>query len=246
MKEKEKNDSYSSPLISKNTEHVRSLFNDIASRYDITNHILSGGLDFYWRRKLLQAIPKQKDIALLDIATGTGGLPLLIKQKRPQVSRVVAIDISENMLQIAKKNEKSVISSYLVEWMQMDASEMHFQEEFQCATIAFGIRNMPSPEKVLNRIYAALQRDGVLCLLEFSLPHQKLLRKGYLFYLRHILPKIGQLCTNNYDAYRHLQESIETFPYGEQFSNIISSIGFRHVQYFPLSLGCVTIYIAKK
>lgn len=246
MHQKENNSYTSSGLLNKESGHIQSLFDSIANRYDLTNHILSGGLDFYWRKKLLQAIPQQQNISLLDLATGTGSLPLLIKQKTPQVSRIVAVDISENMLNCARKNEQSIISPYLVEWLQMDVSNLEFQEEFHCATMAFGIRNMHCPEKVLNRIYASLKKDGILCLLEFSLPDQKWLRTGYLFYLRHILPKIGQLCTNNYDAYKHLQESIETFPYGTQFAKLISSIGFRHVQCFPLSFGCVTIYIAKK
>ena len=218
-------------------EMVRGLFSDIAGRYQVVNHLLSGGLDFYWRAIAVRLINSWKPSSVLDVATGTGDLAMAIKKACPQ-ARVVGADFCRPMLEVAKRNG-------LPELVVADGMNLPFADQnFDVVTAAFGLRNMASWEKGLSEMARILKPGGHLLILDFSLPARPLIRPLYRFYLHHILPHIAGLATGRKDAYEYLGLSIEQFPSGKTMTSLIESCGFREAKAYPLTLGTVSIYTA--
>ncbi len=220
-----------------NPEMVRGLFSDIAGRYQVVNHLLSGGLDFYWRAIAVRLINSWKPSSVLDVATGTGDLAMAIRKACPQ-ARVVGADFCRPMLEVAKRNG-------LPELVVADGMNLPFVDQnFDVVTAAFGLRNMASWEKGLSEMARILKPGGHLLILDFSLPARPLIRPLYRFYLHHILPHIAGLATGRKDAYEYLGLSIEQFPSGKTMTSLIESCGFREAKAYPLTLGTVSIYTA--
>ncbi|MEI6081411.1 MAG: ubiquinone/menaquinone biosynthesis methyltransferase [Verrucomicrobiota bacterium] len=220
-----------------NPEMVRGLFSDIAGRYQVVNHLLSGGLDFYWRAIAVRLINSWKPSSVLDVATGTGDLAMAIRKACPQ-ARVVGADFCRPMLEVAKRNG-------LPELVVADGMNLPFADQnFDVVTAAFGLRNMASWEKGLSEMARILKPGGHLLILDFSLPARPLIRPLYRFYLHHILPHIAGLATGRKDAYEYLGVSIEQFPSGKTMTSLIESCGFREAKAYPLTLGTVSIYTA--
>ena len=216
---------------------VRGLFSDIAGRYQVVNHLLSGGLDFYWRAIAVRLINSWKPSSVLDVATGTGDLAMAIRKACPQ-ARVVGADFCRPMLEVAKRNG-------LPELVVADGMNLPFVDQnFDVVTAAFGLRNMASWEKGLSEMARILKPGGHLLILDFSLPARPLIRPLYRFYLHHILPHIAGLATGRKDAYEYLGLSIEQFPSGKTMTSLIESCGFREAKAYPLTLGTVSIYTA--
>ena len=225
---------------------VWKMFNHISPSYDKVNRILSLGVDQYWRRKVAHFLPKKEKIRLLDCATGTGDqIFSLMKSKR--VDRAVGVDLASEMLRIGKKKLKEKPYSKRVMLKQACMSALPFADgSFDCATISFGIRNVENVEKCLKEIHRVLTLNGRILVLEFSLPSNQKLKAAHLFYLRHFIPKIGGWISKNKEAYRYLNETIESFPYGENFCALLSSAGFKNVKAHPLTFGVVTLYQGDK
>ncbi len=222
-----------------NPEMVRGLFSDIAGRYQIVNHLLSGGLDFYWRAVAVSLIRSWKPATVLDVATGSGDLAMAIRKARPQ-ARVVGADFCAPMLDVARKNG-------LPELVVADGMCLPFaDQDFDVVTAAFGLRNMASWEKGLSEMARVLKPGGHLLILDFSLPTLPLMRPLYRFYLHNILPHIAGLATGRKDAYEYLGVSIEQFPSGNTMTSLINSCGFRNAKAYPLTLGTVSIYTATR
>ena len=220
-----------------NPEMVRGLFSDIAGRYQVVNHLLSGGLDFYWRAIAVRLINSWKPSSVLDVATGTGDLAMAIRKACPQ-ARVVGADFCRPMLEVAKRNG-------LPELVVADGMNLPFADQnFDVVTAAFGLRNMASWEKGLSEMARILKPGGHLLILDFSLPARPLIRPLYRFYLHHILPHIAGLATGRKDAYEYLGVSIEQFPSGKTMTSLIEFCGFRVAKAHPLTLGTVSIYTA--
>jgi demethylmenaquinone methyltransferase / 2-methoxy-6-polyprenyl-1,4-benzoquinol methylase len=220
-----------------NPELVRGLFSDIAGRYQVMNHLLSGGLDFYWRSVAVRLVRAWNPLAVLDVATGTGDLAMAIRKANPS-ARVVGADFCAPMLDVARKNG-------LPELVVADGMCLPFAEKnFDVVTAAFGLRNMASWEKGLSEMARVLKPGGHLLILDFSLPELPFIRPLYRFYLHHLLPHIAGLATGRKDAYEYLGESIEQFPSGEKMTSLIESCGFKNARAHPLSLGTVSIYTA--
>jgi demethylmenaquinone methyltransferase/2-methoxy-6-polyprenyl-1,4-benzoquinol methylase len=220
-----------------NPEMVRGLFSDIAGRYQVVNHLLSGGLDFYWRAIAVRLINSWKPSSVLDVATGTGDLAMAIRKACPQ-ARVVGADFCRPMLEVAKRNG-------LPELVVADGMNLPFADQnFDVVTAAFGLRNMASWEKGLSEMARILKPGGHLLILDFSLPARPLIRPLYRFYLHHILPHIAGLATGRKDAYEYLGVSIEQFPSGKTMTSLIEFCGFREAKAYPLTLGTVSIYTA--
>lgn len=216
---------------------VRGLFSDIAGRYQVVNHLLSGGLDFYWRAIAVRLINSWKPSSVLDVATGTGDLAMAIRKACPQ-ARVVGADFCRPMLEVAKRNG-------LPELVVADGMNLPFADQnFDVVTAAFGLRNMASWEKGLSEMARILKPGGHLLILDFSLPARPLIRPLYRFYLHHILPHIAGLATGRKDAYEYLGVSIEQFPSGKTMTSLIEFCGFREAKAYPLTLGTVSIYTA--
>jgi len=185
----------------------------------------------------------EDNATVLDIATGTGDVIIsLTKQKK--VKMAVGIDMAQNML---LKAQSKIKDNQNVSFLRADAMKLpFFDRSFDMVTIAFGIRNMPDPAGVLEEIYRVLKIKGKVIILEFSLPNNIILKKIYFLYLRYILPAIGASISGDRHAYRYLNRTIESFPYGEDFLNILRGSGFKKTRLYPQTLGVCTIYIGEK
>jgi demethylmenaquinone methyltransferase/2-methoxy-6-polyprenyl-1,4-benzoquinol methylase len=214
------------------------MFGSIARRYDLANHILSCGADFYWRNRAAQIVANWKPKEIVDLATGTGDLALAIEQKIPE-ARIVGVDLRE-MLEIATRKG-------LHQTIVADAMKLPFADSsFDCVTVAFGLRNMKDWGAALREMARILSRGGHLLVLEFSLPHLPILRPVYRAYLHRFLPILGSLLTCQKEAYAYLGDSIEEFPSGEAMVRLLQANGFCNATAQPLSGGIATIYTAEK
>jgi demethylmenaquinone methyltransferase/2-methoxy-6-polyprenyl-1,4-benzoquinol methylase len=222
-----------------NPEMVRGLFSDIAGRYQVVNHLLSGGLDFYWRAIAVRLIRSWNPAAALDVATGTGDLAMAIRKTCPD-ARVVGADFCAPMLEVARKNG-------LPELVVADGMNLPFADKnFDVVTAAFGLRNMASWEKGLSEMARVLKPGGHLLILDFSLPTLPIIRPLYRAYLHHVLPIMAGIVTGRKDAYEYLGVSIEQFPSGSKMISLIQSCGFRQAKGYPMTLGTVSIYTAER
>lgn len=220
-------------------EYVRDLFSAIAGRYELVNHLLSGGLDFYWRSKALRQVRRWHPSLLLDVATGSGDLALALAKGVPGI-RVIGADFCRPMLEVAQRKG-------LLELVEADGMQLPFAKEtYDVVTAAFGLRNMACWEKGLSEMGRLLKPGGHLLILDFSLPTLPLIRPLYRAYLHHVLPIIAGLATGRKDAYQYLGGSIEKFPSGPAMTELINSCGFQNAKAYPLTLGTVSIYTAEK
>lgn len=220
------------------------MFNQIAPNYDRINRILSFGLDIGWRKQLVKFLPKKQSMQILDLATGTGDQLLALLNSNAEIQNAVGIDLAKEMLNIAEK--KLSAHKDKISLLQADAQKLPFLDEtFDAATFSFGIRNVPNPVESLKEIHRTLRSNGVCLVLEFSLPSRPI-RSGYLFYLRHILPRVGNLLSKQANAYTYLNQTIETFPSGNAFLELLHDAGFRQVSLKSMAFGSVTLYIGIK
>jgi demethylmenaquinone methyltransferase/2-methoxy-6-polyprenyl-1,4-benzoquinol methylase len=217
---------------------VRGIFNAIAGRYDLANHLLSGGLDFLWRARSVRIVKKWQPRFVLDLATGSGDLALAMQKAMPQ-SRIVGADFCLPMLQeAARKGLHPLVVA--------DGTRLPFADGcFDAVTVAFGLRNMESWPVALREMARVLAPGGHLLVLDFSMPRAPLAAL-YRFYLHKVLPFVAALVTGNRAGYEYLGESIETFPSGEAMCSLIRSNGFASADARPLAAGIVSIYTARK
>jgi demethylmenaquinone methyltransferase/2-methoxy-6-polyprenyl-1,4-benzoquinol methylase len=224
--------------VSRDPEAVRAMFGRIAWRYDLANHLLSGGADFLWRRRAAQTVGAWRPRRVLDLATGSGDLALALQRRLPEAT-IVAADFSPEMLAVAKR--KGVRETVLA-----DALCLPFPDEsFDCVTVAFGLRNMADWNLALREMGRVLHPDGHLLVLDFSLPTGPL-RSGYRFYLHRCLPILASLVTGQKAAYDYLGGSIEEFPSAGEMIRLIAENGFARAAAQPLTGGIATIYTAEK
>lgn len=224
---------------------IHHLFNAISPTYDLVNTVLSLGIDKYWRHKVISHIPKNTLLSLLDLATGTGDQVLSILKKREQIA-AIGIDTAEEMLHKARDKAQEALVHNRVYFEVADALNLPFpNDSFDLLTISFGIRNVASLEHCFKEMYRVLKPGGKLLILEFSLPKSSWVKRGYLLYLRHLLPKIGKLISKHPTAYTYLNQTIESFPYGEALCSLLEEAGFQ-TAYTTYTLGVVSLYINLK
>lgn len=232
--------------ISERKKDSYKIFNEIASTYDLLNHTLSFGIDIYWRNLLLKHLPNKDSINALDLATGTGDVPLtLVKDRR--VKKITGIDLSKGMVDIGvekikKKGLDKKIFLTLGDGVNIPAAD----NAFDLTTISFGIRNFSDPQKSLHDIHRVLKVDGRLMIMEFAIPTNPIVRAVYFFYFRHFLPRIGNLISKHKDAYTYLNQSVEDFPYGDKFLSMMKKAGFENLSMIPLTFGIAMLYIGDK
>lgn len=221
------------------------MFDKISPRYDLLNRLLSFRQDVAWRKKLLTLIPDGK-ISVLDLATGTGDVILTISRSRQNISKAVGLDMARQMLTIgAEKAHKENLTN--IQFVPGDAQKIPFHNKvFDIATMSFGIRNVPNVPQCLREIHRITKENGRVLILEFSLPNNRLLKTLYLFYFRHVLPKIGGIISGNYKAYSYLNRTVEDFPYEEAFCKLLYNAGFKNAVAHPVTFGVATIYVADK
>lgn len=226
---------------------VWKMFDRIAHRYDLLNRLLSLGQDVVWRNRVARCLPEKPGQHVLDLATGTGDQLISIFSKSGRVAGGIGIDMAENMLALGRSKLKKRKLDQALKLQTGDATAIPFPENtFDAVTISFGIRNVTEVLHALQEMRRVLQPGGRAIILEFSLPKNRLLRRFYLFYFRHILPRIGGLISGDSYAYRYLNETVETFPYGKEFCDLLWKAGFDAVKMTPLTFGIATIYQGDK
>ncbi|MDC0584566.1 bifunctional demethylmenaquinone methyltransferase/2-methoxy-6-polyprenyl-1,4-benzoquinol methylase UbiE [Bacteroidales bacterium] len=227
-------------------KEVEQMFDNIAWRYDFLNHFLSLGIDKSWRKKALRNLHGTKIDTLLDIACGTGDFTLLAAKKlKPQ--SIYGLDLSANMLNIAKQKSKHKIPNQDVTFIHGDAENLPFEEnKFDAAIVAFGVRNFENLEKGLIDIYRVLKPGAKFVVLEFSNQNSKLIKGLFKFYFNKILPAIGALFSKDNRAYKYLPDSVDNFPSGTTFLRILEDCGFKNGTAQKDFLGICGIYTGEK
>ena len=214
--------------------YVHDAFARIANRYVLTNHVLSCGMDIWWRKVVTARIKKWQPTRLLDVASGTGDLALEIQRQCPQCE-VIASDFCAEML--AHAASRGIANTIVA-----DALKLPYPEgEFDVVTVAFGLRNMADYPAALREMHRVLKPGGRLVILDFSLPNG-IIRGPYRWYLHNVLPHLAGWLTGQQDAYEYLGGSIEQFPSGPAMTELLESCGFEKTGYTPLTLGVVTVY----
>jgi demethylmenaquinone methyltransferase/2-methoxy-6-polyprenyl-1,4-benzoquinol methylase len=229
-------------------EQVSKMFDNIARHYDFLNHFLSLGIDKIWRRKMIKEVGMVNPNLLLDVATGTGDVAInTLKQLNNNNLRIVGIDISPEMLNIGKKKINTEGVSDKIEMLVGDSENLPFENnKFDAVTVAYGVRNFENLEKGLAEMNRVLKPNGKLVVLEFSKPSMFPFRQLFNFYFKHILPTIGKLTSKDPRAYAYLYESVQSFPDGSDFINVLHKTGYTNTQCVPLTLGICSIYTAFK
>lgn len=233
-------------IIDKSTNRVAAMFNSIAPRYDLLNHLLSLGIDRVWRRRLVKRLLAINPGLVLDVATGTADLAIGLAKNNDRV-RVVGIDISESMIGIGKEKVTKRKLAQRIDLVHASALRIPFPDNhFDAAMVAFGVRNFEDLMTGLKEICRVLKPGSELGVLEFSMPKGWPLNALYRFYFRKLLPRVGGLISGNSDAYSYLPESVVTFPEGDSFAAILLQCGFKNVEIKKQTFGVATIYLAQK
>ena len=227
-------------------QQVAEMFNKIAFRYDFLNRFLSGGIDRSWRKKAIRELSSLHPKNILDVATGTADMPLMMmKYLHPE--RITGIDISEGMLELGRQKILKSRLETAVKLQKGDGESIEFpNESFDAVTVAFGVRNFQNLEYGLSEMLRVLKTGGKLVILEFSKPGKGLFLPFYKIYLRIIAPRIGKAISGNAVAYQYLNDSVNAFPEGEAFINILKKSGYRNTYQQKLSQGICTIYCGTK
>ncbi|NBW27222.1 MAG: bifunctional demethylmenaquinone methyltransferase/2-methoxy-6-polyprenyl-1,4-benzoquinol methylase UbiE [Flavobacteriaceae bacterium] len=226
-------------------EQVAKMFDTISGNYDGLNRVISFGIDIKWRKKVLKLVSDKNPKTVLDIATGTGDLAILMTNTSAE--KIIGLDISAGMLEVGRNKIKAKNLSDKIEMILADSENMPFEDNtFDAITVAFGVRNFENLEKGLAEILRVLKPNGIFVILETSVPDKTPYKQGYTFYSKNILPLIGKLFSKDNSAYQYLSESASVFPYGEALNNILRKIGFIEVKSMPQTFGVSTIYSASK
>jgi len=227
-------------------EQVAEMFDNISPKYDLLNRILSVGIDVWWRKQALAYLKTDKPKLMLDIATGTGDFALeAYRQLQPQ--KIIGVDISEGMLAFGKEKMKQKKLADKIELQVGDSERLLFEDNtFDAVIVAFGVRNFENLEKGLSDMRRVLKKGGTVVILEFSKPKKFPVKQVYNFYFKNILPNIGKLVSKDSRAYTYLPESVQAFPEGKDFLDILQKVGFQNVQQQALTFGISSIYVAQK
>jgi demethylmenaquinone methyltransferase/2-methoxy-6-polyprenyl-1,4-benzoquinol methylase len=226
-------------------EQVAQMFDNISPKYDLLNHVLSLGIDIYWRKKAIRLLRSEKPRIILDIATGTGDFAIEAAALKPE--KIIGMDISEGMLQVGREKIKRLGLEKLIDLRQGDSERLPLEDNyFDAVIVSFGVRNFENLEKGLRDMHRVLKPGGTCVILEFSKPKAFPLKQLYYFYFRTILPLIGKVISKDQSAYTYLPESVQAFPDGEDFIGIFRQSGFNSTKCITLSFGISSIYIGKK
>lgn len=226
-------------------EQVAQMFDTISGNYDGLNRVISFGIDVKWRKNVLKLVADKNPKTILDIATGTGDLAILMAQT--DAPEIIGADISEGMMEVGRKKVAEKNLNGRVRLVYGDSEKLPFTDAyFDAITVAFGIRNFETLEKGLADILRVLKPGGILVILETSVPVKFPFKQGYKIYSKYLLPLIGRVFSKDREAYTYLSESASVFPHGEALNNILRKIGFIEVKNMPQTMGVATIYTASK
>lgn len=226
-------------------QQVEQMFDTISGNYDNLNRMISLGTDQGWRRKVLKMVSEEQPETILDIATGTGDLAILLSKSNAK--KITGLDLSAGMLEVGKKKIKALNLDNRIEMIQGDSENLPFADNsFDAITVGFGIRNFENLEKGLSEILRVLKPGGIFVILETSVPTKFPFKQGYFLYTQNIMPFMGKLFSKDQKAYKYLSDSAKNFPFGETLNNILRKVGFKDVKHKPQTMGIATIYSSSK
>jgi demethylmenaquinone methyltransferase/2-methoxy-6-polyprenyl-1,4-benzoquinol methylase len=233
-----------SPAPDKTPDRIAGMFDAIAPRYDLLNHVLSAGIDRRWRARAIRSLGLDGHGVLLDVCTGTADVPLeAITKSNGGPARVLGVDFAGAMLAIGLRKIRAAGATGRITLVRGDAARLPVGDRsVDAATVAFGIRNVEHPERACAEMARVMRRGGRLAILEFGVPRIAGLRTVYLWYFQHVLPRIGRAISRHAAAYSYLPASVGTFPPPGEFSAMLERAGFRDVRADPLTFGIVYLY----
>jgi len=228
-------------------EQVAQMFDNISGSYDFLNHFFSLGIDVLWRKKAIRILKKEQPSLVLDVATGTGDFALEAVRMQLGAQKIIGVDISEGMLEVGRKKIAAKGLSDKIEMMYGDSEHLPFENDhFDAYTVAFGVRNFQDLEKGLADMLRVLKPGALGVVLEFSKPKRFPVSHLFRFYFKYIMPVVGKMVSKDDRAYKYLPESVEAFPSGEEFIDVMKKIGYRDTRRVVLSGGIASIYLGKK
>jgi demethylmenaquinone methyltransferase/2-methoxy-6-polyprenyl-1,4-benzoquinol methylase len=233
--------------VDKSAARVRRMFGEIASRYDLLNHLLSLNVDRYWRWRTVREVAPAGSGPILDLCTGTGDLALAYARAVGSAP-IVGADFCRPMLRIGQEKQERAGFDGRIMLVEADAERLPFADgRFQIVCVAFGLRNVSHTERGLAEMVRVCRAAGQVAVLEFSTPQRQPWKGLYGWYFRRVLPRIGQfLARNRLDAYNYLPASVGEFPAGEALAELMRKSGLGDVRVRPLSLGIATLYVGTK
>ena len=247
-KENNKTTSFGFKTVSKEekTEKVKEVFDSVATNYDLMNDLMSMGIHRLWKRFMLSQTGLKMGMKALDVAGGTGDIAALLREQVGESGLVVMTDINPSMLKEGRSRLLDRGKLKNIQVIQCDAEQLPFDEDqFDCVTIAFGLRNVTVKENALKSMFRVLKPGGKLLILEFSKPNE-MLSAVYDIYSFNILPTLGEWVANDRESYQYLAESIRVHPDQEKLEQMILSAGFDRAEYRNLTGGIVALHIGYK
>lgn len=239
--------------VDKSGDRVKEMFGQIAARYDLLNHLLSGGIDIYWRNFTVRTVPIEGTDPILDVCTGTGDLALAYWVAGKGDVEVIGTDFTPQMLELAKekfrkRQARSGNTAHGVTFLEADTMHLPFEDNrFQIVSVSFGLRNVNDTLAGLNEMIRVARPGGRIAILEFSQPMNSVFGALYRWYFNTVLPRVGQLIARNrHEAYRYLPNSVAEFPCGKALADIMEQCGLTNVRFTPLTFGIATLYVGTK
>jgi demethylmenaquinone methyltransferase/2-methoxy-6-polyprenyl-1,4-benzoquinol methylase len=235
-------------VVDKSSDRVRRMFGQIAGRYDFLNHLLSLGIDRYWRQRTVRLVQPAGSLPILDVCTGTGDLALAYDRACAAKTPIVGADFCHEMLAIGRRKAARIGANERIQFIEADAQALPFRDNtFQIVCVAFGLRNVADTDRALGEMVRVAAPGGRVAVLEFSTPARQPVKAVYGWYFRHVLPRIGQFfARNSSQAYEYLPASVGEFPQGEALLKRMRPAGLEELRSYPLTLGVATLYVGTK
>jgi demethylmenaquinone methyltransferase/2-methoxy-6-polyprenyl-1,4-benzoquinol methylase len=228
-------------------EEVEKMFDNIAHSYDFLNHFFSLGIDILWRKKAIRILKKENPKLVLDVATGTADFAMEAVRMNLGADKIVGVDISEGMLDVGRKKIKEKGWDSKIELKKGDSENLPFDTNtFDGYTVAFGVRNFENLEKGMAEMLRVLKPGALGIVLEFSKPKKFPVKQGFQVYFKYIMPLIGKVVSKDNRAYAYLPESVQAFPSGTDFLDVMKKVGYVDTKCIPVSGGIASIYLGRK
>jgi demethylmenaquinone methyltransferase/2-methoxy-6-polyprenyl-1,4-benzoquinol methylase len=232
--------------LDKSPDRIAGMFDAIAPRYDLLNHLLSLGLDRRWRQRAIRELQPSEGERIVDLCTGTGDLAIAAVRSAPGVE-VVGVDFAGEMLRRASRKIAGSRLGRAIRLVRGDGMRIPLRDgTCDAAMVAFGIRNVAEPAVALGEMARVVKPGGRLAILEFGQPRIPGIRTLYLWYFRYVLPRVGRRVSKHESAYSYLPASVGVFPPPDVFARVIADAGFDAVRAVPLTLGIVYLYVARR
>jgi demethylmenaquinone methyltransferase / 2-methoxy-6-polyprenyl-1,4-benzoquinol methylase len=233
--------------LNKSPERIAGMFDAIAGRYDLLNHLLSAGIDRRWRRKAIGSLRLTGRERVLDLCTGTADLAVAAVEAEPGAARVMGVDFAGAMLRVGLDKTRARGLAGRVALVRGDAARIPVTDgSVDAATVAFGIRNVQDTAGACREIFRVLTPGGRLAVLEFAIPTTPGVRAAYLWYFNQVLPRVGRMVSRHNAAYGYLPASVGAFATPDEFVTILRNSGFTEIKASPLTFGIVYLYTARR